>query len=46
MIVWDLGSVPVTSQCSNPALCLGKTEERSSPYVGPVCEVQSHIALK
>ena len=46
MIVWDLGSLPVTSQCPHPALWLGKTEERTSPSVGPVCEVQSHIALK
>ena len=38
MIVWDLGTLPVTSQCPNPALWLGKTEGRTSPSVSSVCE--------
>ena len=34
----DLGTLPVTSKCPNPDLWLGKTEGRTSPCVGCVCE--------
>ena len=46
MIKWDLGTLPVTSQVPQPAICPGKSEGKGNLTVVSVYTLRSHITMK